>query len=127
MNTLEIVLPFPAAALSPNRKNGRAWQSSAASKSQARADARLATLEAINGKRPVIATPINVCIIFYCPDFRKRDLDNLLAALKHSIDGIADTLGVDDSRFNEMRLVKSCDKSNPRVTVSIPLRNTANY
>ena len=33
------------------------------------------------------------------PDRRHRDLDNLLAASKPIIDGMAQALGVDDSRF----------------------------
>lgn len=36
---------------------------------------------------------------FYPPDKRKRDLHNMPATQKANIDGIADALGVDDSRF----------------------------
>lgn len=37
---------------------------------------------------------------FYPPDRRRRDLDGCLSASKAQIDGIADALGVDDSRFS---------------------------
>lgn len=36
---------------------------------------------------------------FLPPDRRRRDMDNLLASCKGLLDGIADALGVDDSRF----------------------------
>lgn len=43
--------------------------------------------------------PITVCLTFHPPDKRKRDLDNLIAACKSLLDGVADALGVNDSRF----------------------------
>ena len=38
-------------------------------------------------------------IDFYPPDKRKRDDDGLLSSMKAARDGIADALGIDDSRF----------------------------
>ncbi len=35
-------------------------------------------------------------ITFYPPDRRKRDLDNMLGAIKYGLDGIAKASGVDD-------------------------------
>ena len=43
--------------------------------------------------------PITLDIEFIEPDKRRRDLDNMLASIKSGIDGIADALGVNDSRF----------------------------
>ena len=43
--------------------------------------------------------PIPVLITFYPPDKRRRDRDNMLAAFKHQLDGIALAMKVDDSRF----------------------------
>ena len=47
-----------------------------------------------------------VCIEFYPPDKRKRDIDNMLASSKAGIDGIAQAIGIDDSIFNRCILVK---------------------
>lgn len=42
---------------------------------------------------------IFVWIDFYPPDRRRRDEDNAIAAMKHGLDGVANAIGVDDSRF----------------------------
>ncbi len=40
----------------------------------------------------------SLCMIkFHPPDRRKRDLDNMFSALKPTLDGICDHLGIDDS------------------------------
>lgn len=45
---------------------------------------------------------IPVSIIFSTPDKRSRDLDNMLGAIKHGLDGIAAAMGVDDRRFRPL-------------------------
>lgn len=40
-----------------------------------------------------------VKLVFRPPTAQRRDLDNLLAAMKHGLDGLAEAIGVDDSRF----------------------------
>ena len=42
---------------------------------------------------------LTIELAFYPPDRRRRDKDNLVACMKAAIDGLADALGVDDSRF----------------------------
>lgn len=42
---------------------------------------------------------IHVLIVFCPPDKRKRDLDGCLSGCKAYLDGLADVLKVDDSRF----------------------------
>src|SRR3546814_16726876 len=42
---------------------------------------------------------IRVVLTLYPPDRRQRDRDNLLSNCKAYLDGIADALGVNDSRF----------------------------
>ena len=42
---------------------------------------------------------VHVQLDFYPPSKRRYDLDNAIAAMKSSLDGIADALSVDDSRF----------------------------
>ena len=121
MTNLKITLPFPAAALNPNRRSGRSWQATAAEKVEAWQAGKIATLEALEGKRPIIATPVKFSITFYCPDHRRRDIDNLLASLKHGLDGIAHATGIDDSVIEEMQLIRRYDLSNPRVEINIPV------
>jgi crossover junction endodeoxyribonuclease RusA len=40
-----------------------------------------------------------VQLTFYPPNRRARDADNCLAAMKSGLDGLADVLGVDDSKW----------------------------
>lgn len=46
------------------------------------------------------ADSVHVCITFIPPDRRPRDLDNMLASIKSGLDGIADVIGVDDSKWS---------------------------
>jgi crossover junction endodeoxyribonuclease RusA len=43
--------------------------------------------------------PLRVTLRVYPPDKRRRDWDNIVASLKSGLDGIADALSIDDSRF----------------------------
>ena len=43
-------------------------------------------------------------ITFIQPDKRRRDRDNLLAAMKSGLDGLAQALGVDDSEFEPVTI-----------------------
>ena len=45
---------------------------------------------------------LKAILVFYPPDKRKRDLDNLLASMKPSIDGVCEALNFDDSRIKEI-------------------------
>lgn len=55
---------------------------------------------------------------FHPPDKRRRDLDNMLAAIKGGIDGIADALEVDDQRFG-FWLSREAPVKGGRIVVSI--------
>lgn len=93
---MKVDLPFPPASLSPNARLHWAKKSKAAK--AYRRECRLLTLEA--GLRGVDwEGDIHVWIDFFPPDRRRRDDDNMIAAFKSGRDGIADALGVDDSRF----------------------------
>jgi Holliday junction resolvase RusA-like endonuclease len=61
---------------------------------------RLQTLAAgVRKGDPDIPANIKAVFTFHPPDRRRRDLDNLLASCKPMIDGIADTIGRDDSTW----------------------------
>ena len=42
---------------------------------------------------------LHLTLTFYAPTRRAFDLDNALARIKSGLDGLADVLGVDDSRW----------------------------
>lgn len=58
-------------------------------------------------------------LTIFTPDKRRRDTDNLLAALKHSLDGVAKGVGVDDTNFNPLLIerVDGVGKLRARVEV----------
>ena len=91
-------LPFPPAELSPNRKNGKYWGSTITAKKSQREAAFYATKQAaVAFSAPTGYIPLS--LLFLTPDKRHRDLDNLLASAKSAIDGMAQAIGIDDSRF----------------------------
>lgn len=104
-------LPWPSAKLNPNRSMGKHWGSTTALRKQARADAawmaKGAMMQRLLEKLPALdfgAGPVPLAITFIQPDRRARDRDNLLAALKSSLDGVADALGVNDSQFEPVTI-----------------------
>lgn len=89
-----IELPWPPAELNPNRRLHWA-QRSKASRAYRQACYLLtkqAGIQAPEGR-------LLLALEFVPPDRRRRDDDNILAAFKSGRDGIADALGIDDSRF----------------------------
>ena len=91
-----IRLPWPPSSLSPNARGH--WSIKAKAAKKARGEARL--LSQACGCRALAADALTVEITFHPPDRRHRDTDNMLAALKSALDGIADATGVDDSKWH---------------------------
>ena len=110
----KITLPYPAPALMPNRKNGRHWASVQHAKVKARQEAFL-----LSGS--LNYTGGGLKITFYTPDARKRDLDNLLAAMKPALDGMAKAIGVDDAQFRPLLIDKVKAESKDKARVEIEL------
>lgn len=100
-----IKLPFPDMRLSPNRKNGKHWSSTNTIKKAAFECAYYLTREAMASEN-YKSIPTYMEITFIAPDRRKRDLDNLLSSCKSQIDGICKALGVDDSIFEKIILIR---------------------
>ena len=92
---LELSLPWPPSALSPNGRMH--WAKLAQAKRSYRSACYLTAVA--QNARPVVADRLQVCLEFVPPTRRKYDLDNLLARMKSGLDGVADVLGVDDSRW----------------------------
>lgn len=89
----ELILPFPDARLSPNRRMDRRWLTSI--RQAARETGYFLAKEA--GLSVPDHTPLHLFLTFRPPDNRRRDDDNLLSAFKSYRDGIFQALGVDDS------------------------------
>lgn len=90
-----VTLPWPPKLLHPNARVH--WAPLAKAKGRYRfACATLAKQAGIN--LPADARPL-VSITFYPPDRRRRDADGMLSAIKSGLDGLADTMGCDDSRW----------------------------
>ena len=90
-----ITLPFPASSLSGHAKGH--WRSKSGPTAEHREWARLATLAA--SLRVPASGDIRLHIRFVPPD-RRGDRTNYPNRLKPYFDGIADALGVNDSRFH---------------------------
>lgn len=102
-------------ALSPNRKNGRAWQATKGAKVNQRDIAFIETKKIIAGAKFTHNGDIHLTVHFYQDDNRHRDADNLLSASKSMIDGMALALGIDDKIFNPITVLKA--KGSEKCTI----------
>lgn len=95
---IAIDLPWPNRALSPNSRIH--WRPKAAIAKTSRQYAIWCAREAgIRANDPDIPQHLKVTAIFMPPDNRRRDLDNMLASMKPALDGIAQAIGIDDSKW----------------------------
>lgn len=104
LETLIIELPPVNMELSPNRKNGKHWSSTQNHKEADRDIGFFHAKNAANGKKLDEYAKYAISIIFYRSNYRRVDLDNLLSASKHRIDGIAKALGIDDRQFKPITI-----------------------
>lgn len=109
-NKLLITVPWPPRTLSPNSRVH--WAVKHRSSKECRRSAYFIAKESLS-KSVIVGDNLSVSIFAYPKDKRKRDLDNLIASLKPVLDGIADAIGVDDSKFalNQIKMMPS-DKNN---------------
>ena len=91
---IDLMLPWPPKALSPNARTHWATKSRAAKAYRYTCFllCRRAGLQAPEGRALL-------SLEFIPPDRRRRDDDNCIAAFKSGRDGLAQALGIDDSRF----------------------------
>lgn len=104
LDRLTIILPWIDSRLMPNNKNGKAWQSTHSVKIRARQDGHYSAKTALGRNKLAKADTYPLRITFTAPDGRHRDLDNMLAASKAVLDGVAEGLGIDDKRFRPIIL-----------------------
>lgn len=95
--TFELDLPWPDRRLSPNARGH--WAVTAKVKKDYRARCAAIALKAGVGGLVAGQDALSVHLTFLPPDHRSRDWDNILASMKSGLDGLADALGVDDSRW----------------------------
>lgn len=95
MTTTDIILPWPPKELSPNARGH--WAVTARAKKAYRL--ACAWQAKAQGVRKIDAQALHLTLTFYPPTRRAFDLDNALARMKSGLDGLADVLGVDDSRW----------------------------
>ncbi len=102
--TLTVTLPWPDRRLSPNARAH--WGGKAQATKQARTMARYAMFEQgvdlwafIRNLSDIPALPIPITWTFHSPTWRTYDRDNCIASCKAYQDGLADALGINDSRF----------------------------
>jgi len=104
-----------------NRERTEHWGVRQKFSKQCREDSRIATLASLM-ENQIFRIPDNdipISIYFYPPDKRRRDVDGMHSAIKASLDGIADALGIDDQRFNPTQLVRCNPQKGGKVKVII--------
>jgi crossover junction endodeoxyribonuclease RusA len=92
---VRVALPWPSRDLSPNARLH--WARKAKAVKSARTTCAWLVREAIRRKPEWAAA--DIAMEFCPPDYRRRDRDNLIASMKAATDGLADALGIDDSKF----------------------------
>lgn len=112
-----ITLPYPDPKLSPNRKNGHHWGTTKQAKDTAK-ETGFYMAKIAYASVKVESVPMPLTITFTQSDKRKRDLDNLLAASKSAIDGIAQGMGIDDRLFEPITVKRGYDL-NAYMTIEI--------
>lgn len=111
-----LILPWPDRILHPNSRPH--WAKLAKAKKAARESAAWAAKAAW----PDATLPegrLHLWIDFYAPDKRRRDDDGLLSSMKAARDGIADALGIDDSRFVSHPWIKNEVRKGGQVEIRI--------
>lgn len=112
-----LTLPWPDRNLHPNSRPH--FMVLAKAKRAARESARWAAKEAWPNADLPATGRLHLWIDFYAPDKRRRDDDGLLSSMKAARDGIADALGIDDSRFVSHPWIKDQTFKGGKVEIRI--------
>jgi len=111
----KVVLPWPPKELSPN--SSLHWSKKAKKKKEYRTACWALALEA-GLKAPESDGKIELEITFCPPDKRHRDADNMVAAIKSGLDGLADALRVNDRLFLPTFIFSDEPKGYVEVTIN---------
>ena len=101
---ITIELPWPPRATSANGSQGNFRAKAEAAREY---KARCAWLIRATKVKPCGFAPVIVSVTFNPPSRTSRyDLDNLLGRAKQGLDAVAEAIGVDDSLWQEQRLLR---------------------
>jgi crossover junction endodeoxyribonuclease RusA len=109
-------LAFPPLELNPNARVHRHAKATVVKRYRQDAAAVWAGARNARGRQGLPLDGGTLWAHFYEPDRRKRDGDNLLAALKPAIDGMVDAgILVDDDALDHLPICRELDRDRPRV------------
>lgn len=98
---LTLQLPYPDRALSPNASK-RHWRYKQPAKEAARTEA---FYKAVSFRDWFTTSEkLQMTLTISPPDKKRRDLDNVFASMKPSIDGMCQALEIDDSQIRSVKL-----------------------
>lgn len=92
---MRVTLPWPPLEMSPNARAH--WATKARAAGRHKRDCQILCMGV--GIRALGWDGMAVSLTFHPPSARRSDLDNMLAAMKAGLDGLAAASGVDDSRW----------------------------
>lgn len=101
LSSIVVTLPWPVKQVWPNWRQSHHWRTYWKHVQRQRYDAQMLAREQI-GRMSVPSDRPGKWLVhldIYPPNLRRRDHDGMEGACKSAVDGIADALGVDDSRF----------------------------
>ena len=111
MDAVSLDLPWPPADLNPNRARGLHWATRREATALYRRDCFVAAKDMINRARRIkapvptpVPTPVSATVTFWMPNRRRRDLDNLLAAMKPAWDGLVDAGLLADDNADQLSI-----------------------
>jgi len=93
-DTITLDLPFPERALNPNNSSQFHWGVRHRASQAAKEAGWWLAKESGHMLDP--EKKYRVDMVFYPPDRRKYDLDNMSASMKHYLDGMCQAMGIDD-------------------------------
>lgn len=115
---MKFMLPFPPASLSGHAKGG--WHGKSAATKHQRQWASYVVTEAIQEGGYEMPAHGDIRIHFhFVPNSRRGDRVNFPVRIKAAIDGIADALGVNDSRFLPSYSFGDPSPRKPRIEVEL--------
>lgn len=116
-----LTLSIPPKELNPNSRSH--FMAKSRKVKAYRNEAKIEALRWIRsgmGSKPTLWESAVIQALFFVPDARSRDKDNLLASLKSAFDGLADAgLVVNDRCFNHLPLIVQVDRERPRVELLV--------
>ena len=110
-----IILPWPDSALSPNASK-RHWRSRQAAKVLAK---NIGYCAAYPMRADAPQGKLHLTVKLHPPDYRRRDMDNMLASLKPHLVGVCQALDIDDVWIRRVTLEWGSVETSGQVMVRL--------